>query len=224
VNGPGSELNINEFVFGNYGGAPQCARNLISIEDGAIMPTASFRIRGAGNIVRVKGAQNGRLATINTQNWAFQLVDSTDGVLDLCEGGFVTTGTSGAGVVVGVNPGDTGNRLRLAGGTLSCVNLTINPGNALEVALGGNTILPALVSQTVTFVDGGKVKPNHEDPQKQGRWPIARAANIVYTGPLAGLLSTPSGKYVYDLWIEEEPGAKVLWFSCFRPGTLLMLK
>jgi len=51
-----------------------------------------------------------------------------------------------------------------------------------------------------------------------------KAPTITHPEPLASLLDAPSKKYVYDLRITEEAGFKTLWLSCFRPGTLFLVR
>ena len=243
VNGPGSEFfSSGRFYLHSNSG-------WLSAGDGGLVKTGPIRFRsgynvahgnsnpsggGNNNLVRVAGAKDGKPATLDLQNNNFCL-DTHHCVLDLQTGGVVTNANV---VQVGCHQLDDSrvheeltadNTIQLAGGQLFCNTIILHPGNTLAPVINADAILPVVATANATFTEGSKIAPVHEDFNVQGRWMIVKSPAI--TLPVSdpddpAFFVPPSRKAVYKLTQSFDPkdGMPALWLSCYKPGTIFMIR
>ena len=239
VNGPGTYYHPGTFYWGDFNHGGNSARSVFSIEDGALAQCLGVSGFGRTNIVRVAGAKGGRPAELslrhitNNTSGNYEMV-GVGNRLDLLPGGVVTnvaTLTVGGWFNVGGNNPVYmhGNRVRLAGGGLSCQSMVVNATNALEAVISADGLLPVVANASATFAPDSKIAPLHEDFDVQGKWMIVKSP--VITLPVGdsndpAFFTPPSRKAVYKLWQGVDPadGTPALWLSCFKPGTMLMVR
>jgi len=102
-------------------------------------------------------AHDGGLVANNVPSGVMRVNGLKPGFIRVFNATWIHIGTSDATV-------NNGNRLRLAGGEVSCGGLRIHPANRLEVVLGLGGILPAEVSSRPNFLGGSKTRRVQEDP------------------------------------------------------------